>query len=259
MSWKATRNRLFCAGAILLAAFPACAEWQTRAPEKAFVFRNKPVDPGCVSGLVDLHFNIDSPVRLAQCTQSYGPSYYKVLAHRGTRFVVLSGRDDGDGRTTFLAVTGLKDGMLSLGAIFSLQGGSRPSDRCDEGVRDAKVKGHVLRWSQNVTSYGVIAAGGLEWDDAFRDLDMDSCVGSLHMAFDLDRGEINAGWWGVTRTVSMTLKGPLAERRDRQPVYQPCFAALFNRTLTGGRAELNPAGIKAFTDSFLQTCHMKRP
>lgn len=287
MSWKATRNSLVCAG--LLAASPAFAGWETRAPEAAFVFRGKPVDPRCVTSLTDPHMNVVSPVRLARCTKP-GPiaqegrkftavesrdgewlryDSYKVLASDGRRFVLLAVGAARDSHSSFLAVARLQGGMLLadtfqfrmrgeslsgpvLGPDWPTHGGD---ERCKLGLLNGRVEGQVLRWSETTTPYEILYFGGIQSLDAVKDLDMNdtACAAKRNMEYDLGRGE--------TREASLTFEGPLKDRvgQTERFTYQHCFNGYFNGVLTDGRAELGPAAVQAFVDGFARACLAKAP
>lgn len=282
MSWKATRNSLVSAGAILVAASPARAGWQTHAP---FLFQGKPVDPRCVTALMDPHMNDAGPVHLADCTKPgriarEGRKFtvvklrdgnwlradsYEVLAGDGGRFALLAElamRGDFNSGHNFLAVVRMQDGALSAETfnfrtvIESLARPDQPRQGdCESGMTNARVEGHVLRWAEATTPYEVLYFGGLKSLDSEKDLDPNeaACAAKRNMEYDLDKS--------ATREASLTFEGPLKDRKGwtERFAHQHCFNAYFNDVLSEGHAELDPAATRAFVDGFARVCLKKVP
>jgi hypothetical protein len=247
VSWKATRISF---AAVVLATSQALAAWGTHAPQSAFVFRGRPIDPVCVTALNDGRDAMRIP--LAGCTKSgrisrdgrvFGtPSdSYEVLARNGARFVV-SVRWSGGGARRFLDLMVVKkrDDVLSVDA--TLYAGD---DRCKGDIFDADVHGHVVRWSQNIMPYDAIAVAEMREGYKYLESLASRCMATSNMEYDLDRN--------AKRLVSVTLTGPL-RRAGEQDAGQPCSASYFDAHVPKGRAGLDTKALKPFIEGFLRAC-----
>ena len=194
---------------------------------------------------------------------------YTILAVDGTRFVLLASKHEemsiGESQNEFLAVVRLDGDVLSGEAFFAPvsnielnesvhfdeppegvrldSGGS-----CELGAMNARVEGHVIRWSQWPDD--IFQLGKLESLDLRKDLDMDDmrCAAKSDMEYDLDTA--------TTRLMSVTLREPLKDQSGstEKYTYQRCFNAYFNTYVANGRAKLDADGVKQFAADFDRTC-----
>jgi hypothetical protein len=279
VSWKATRNRLVAVAALVcISPAIAQADWNARAPEKTFVYRGKPIDPRCVTAFSGIN-GAPSHVNLVQCTgfglvkrdghtfsvtdpdeNSLSTAYdsYEVLAQNGMHFVISTDwNGGGSGYFTDLFVVDRRGAILSVDKMLSGTG-----DRCNGGISGNSVRGHVLRWSEQITPYDLTTLGGLKTLAAYKDLESSaaSCVATRNMEYDLDTG--------ATRFVSVTLRadagmgqnGRIEDQKGwtENYTYQHCFNTYYNHHVAASKHELDPDALKRFVQSFAQACGVKR-
>jgi hypothetical protein len=239
VNWKATRNSL---AAVLLAAAPAQAAWETRAPESAFAYRGRPIDPGCVTALNDGRDAMRIP--LAGCTGhghvarsgevfSTPSDSYAVVARDGARFVVAV-RWSGGGARDFqnLMVVRRRGDVLSADA--TLYAGD---DRCKGDIFGAEVHGHVVRWTQHVVPYDAIGER-YEYLDSLAS----RCMATSTVEYDLDRSAKRLLWVTLTRGARDSDAGP------------PCVASYFDAHVPQGGVELDAGALKAFVEGLQRVC-----
>jgi len=255
----------------------AQAGWDTRTPEKVFVYRGKPIDPRCVTLLDD--WKRPAHVPLTSCTKPGtvardGATFtveepdvrsistpfdsYEVLARNGTQFVVSTlWSGGGSGRSSALIFLKMHDAMLSAEREM-LSGG----DRCNGGLFDSHVKNGVLYWSENITPLDMIAKGGvaLTWNSNALEFGAQSCVGTLDWEYDLQTGNkrlvsetLTLGYFGGTREASTGLKEDQPRWTERYKA-QHCFNIYYNGYVSRGKTVLSVSDMKAFAAGFAQKC-----
>lgn len=260
--------------AIVFCSAADAAAWDAHAPEATFVYRNKPIDPRCVTGFVSGDESPNS-IALASCTKpgavkrdkdwftveepdagamSTPYDSYSVLGRDGARFA-LAAEWSGGG-------TGDFDSLLILrregDRLVAEPGPQAGGDRCNGGISGAKVQGSTLAWSENLTPYDLVVQGGIKSLTAYTDLEASasSCVGTRNLEYDPDKK--------TTRLVSVTLEagaamgegGKIADRPGwtEQYTYQHCFNDYYNGYVARGKTLLSPAETAAFAKGFAGTC-----
>ncbi len=279
---------LLCAGVFCIGiaqALAAPAPWNTNAPEKAFIYLGKPIDPRCVTKLTSGDGGKPQPVDLAACTRTMrGKSKvtrddrafeteepveggigqtefdsYEVLSQSGSRFVISTEwSGGGTGRFTDLMVVRKTGSALSVEKFLS-QGG----DRCNGGLDGVDMRGGTLRWSVNITPYDLVGLGGLKSLKAYEDLETSatSCVATQSFEYDLDTGAVRFSSVTLQPNYGAGDKAGLLKDQagwTERYTYQHCFNLFYNGYVSRGHIKLSPSETKAFANGFVRAC-LKKP
>jgi hypothetical protein len=263
---------------VLLCGAASATGWTTDAPEKAFTYRGKPIDPRCVMAMLGPEeksgnaalgtctkpgtitrnrnsFSVDEPPEGAGGMPS---DSYEVLGRNGGYFALATDwSGGGTGDFTGLVILRRTGDKLVLERDL-LRGG----DRCNGGLSNPRLVGNVLHWSEYNTPADVVALGGVEVE-AYKDLEASaaSCVATRDWVYDLGTGK--------RRLASLTLfpsagndspSGKLVDQQNwtEQYIFQHCFNAYYNAYIGRRQTTLSPEQVKAFAQGFARTC-MKHP
>jgi hypothetical protein len=265
---------------LLVAAAPASAtalRWDTDRPERSFLFNGKPVDPRCVTRLVEetSHKRVD--LRGCEAEQDHSKitrrkswievdgssdggmsipyDSYEVVARNGSRFVIATDwSGGGTGKFTDLIVVSKSDAAFSVEKSLLHQ-----TDRCNGGLDNPRVEGDKLLWSEDITPSDVVRFGDEGLSNVYSQLDGSAinCVATRNMDYDLDTGKV--------RFISIRLTGQfylphskfLKDEFGGAAAYQHCFNEYYNGFVERGQTVLDPAAIKEFARGFTRACVSK--
>lgn len=248
--------------------------WNTSAPEATFVFHRAPIHPACLDNeeakegdKIDLvactasgrkndrsvqHKNgeFSAEARVQNGMRTIFASY-RVLANRGTTFVVQS-RASGGGTGIFdtIQIVELAGNRLVIRKFVT--GG----DRCVGGIQSATVTSNHLRYSNNLTAYYVIANPGETLSGRYAELDSGAvtCVATNNSEYDLDSGKEQQVSVALTGDWYTSNSQPTPLEAGNGDDVNSCFDRLYNSYFARKETVLRPPALAAFRKKFFATC-----